>query len=533
MNFLKNVKIQSKLIGSVIFVVLVLVGLGTYSLVNINQLARLGQSLYEETTLGVEAALNAEVAFQTIGLTVYQHITALEEWEMNQLEGTIEASRKRLEEALENYSRTNPRVEQARLLEEIRGGFEEYYAHINTILDLSRRGDQLGAVQATTNARQARQRLLETIDGLVASEVAEAGADFEHGQRQAKSMTSRLISGIIIVTLLAMFTGLQTTRAIARPILAIQRVANRLAQGDLTVRVEVSQEDEFGQMAGDINETISRLENVIAEVIRAAGTLAEASQSTSASLEGATASVTEVANTANEFAATLQTMERSTQDMSAAALKISALAEEGEGGVALAAAQMEALQTRVEELAQGVAALGQRSQEIGGIVAIIESIADQTNLLALNAAIEAARAGESGQGFAVVAEEVRKLAEQSAQATKEITELIGKMQGETADVVEDMAAGAQQVETSVNAVKQGTEILHGILEAVRGVLTHVEEVSGGMSQLASGSQELAAITEEQSASTEQVAASSAMVSDMAEKMRGLTTFFQTGEKRHG
>src|SRR5690606_2134249 len=125
-------------------------------------------------------------------------------------------------------------------------------------------------------------------------------------------------------------------------------------------------------------------------------------------------------------------------------------------------------------LVSTIQGLGQRSQEIGHIVGVITSIAEQTNLLALNAAIEAARAGEHGRGFAVVADEVRKLAEQSARATTDITELVTAIQAETETAVSEMNTGAQRTEATISVVKKTGDTLHNILSNIDTIIGQIQ-----------------------------------------------------------
>lgn len=194
---------------------------------------------------------------------------------------------------------------------------------------------------------------------------------------------------------------------------------------------------------------------------------------------------------------------------------------------------------QVRASADSVKALGRRSEEIGGIITVISEIADQTNLLALNAAIEAARAGEHGKGFAVVADEVRKLAEQSSKSANKIGSLIAGIQSETNDIVIKIEHNVSSVQSQMEVIAQvgaslkeivsftqGTEersnemkeVLTSVLKNSQQVLASIEEISAIVEQSAASAQEVAAASEEQSATIEEVTASANSLAKMAEDL---------------
>ena len=177
-------------------------------------------------------------------------------------------------------------------------------------------------------------------------------------------------------------------------------------------------------------------------------------------------------------------------------------------------------------MARTVESLGKQSQEISEIVGVITQISEQTNLLALNAAIEAARAGEHGRGFAVVADEVRKLAEQSSRSTTLISELIGNMQNETSRTIAGIEQGVKRVEENAEIVAETARLMHEVIEAVNSIIGQIEELSQGISMINTGSHELAATTEEQSASITTIATSAQDLNHFAEHLRELVYRFK-------
>ena len=222
-------------------------------------------------------------------------------------------------------------------------------------------------------------------------------------------------------------------------------------------------------------------------------------------------------------------------------------AKEGDKSVVKAISQMAHIEQTVNNSAQVVARLGERSKEIGQIVDTISGIAGQTNLLALNAAIEAARAGEQGRGFAVVAEEVRKLAEQSQEAAKHIAALISEIQGDTDKAVVAMGEGTREVKIGTEVVTTAGKAFEEIATLVTNVSGEVKKVSAVMQQMADGSQQIvtsmkeidgyskaavgqaqtvSAGTEEQAASMEEIASSSQSLAKLAQDLNVAVSKFR-------
>lgn len=327
---------------------------------------------------------------------------------------------------------------------------------------------------------------------------------------------------VVIGGILAIRMG----RRIARPLREVQVVIEALADGDLTHTTEVKGKDEVGRVADALNVTITSLRRDLGIINNVANELAENTEEMAATSEQISASVEEVASTTNEFASTLGEVNENSQRMSQTVQGISRRAVQGEAAVKNITKQMEELRANTERMASEISGLGSLSDEIGHIVDVIGDIAEQTNLLALNAAIEAARAGEHGRGFAVVADEVRKLAEQSSSATIEITNLIAQIQNGISAAVADMQRGSTQTGEAMVSVHESGAILSSILDEVEGVASAVQEISRGLEQSSSGGQEIASATEEQAASIAQIAASAEGLTKLSTNLRGLVNQFK-------
>ena len=327
-----------------------------------------------------------------------------------------------------------------------------------------------------------------------------------------------LAAGIVVAVALA--------RQIANPLHKVQLVIEAAAGGDLTRKADLNRDDELGAVAKAVNKTMESMKEVLGLTSAATTELADTSERLAAASEQISASVEEVASTTNEFSSTLDSMNSNAKIMNDTVQGVAGQAAEGTKAISDIVEQMEELRDSTQLIAGGVADLGALSDEIGNIVHTISAIADQTNLLALNAAIEAARAGEHGRGFAVVADEVRKLAEESSAATTDIESLIGQIQSGIAATVSGMGEGSNKAERALENVSQSSEILNRILAAIQEIERQVEEFTAGLGQVNAGGHGIASATEEQAASMQEVATSAQNLMDMGAKLQELLGHFK-------
>ncbi len=293
---------------------------------------------------------------------------------------------------------------------------------------------------------------------------------------------------------------------ILSPINKTVEVIEKVAEGDLTKRIAVSSSDEIGEMAVHFNEFADKLKEAIAHVAASSNDVAAAANTLEDATEQMASGVKEAALQVDTVAAASEEMSKTSSEIAqncVAAVKSAEAAgasvNTGETIIKETIAVMNRINNRVKESAEIIRSLGARSDQIGEIVGLINDVADQTNLLALNAAIEAARAGEHGRGFAVVADEVRKLAERTGNATREITETIRAMQVETKKAVSSMEEGVTEVGVgTTEAAKSG--------EALKEILLQIGKVTGEINQIAVASEEETATTNEIASSIQQISA---------------------------
>ncbi len=368
---------------------------------------------------------------------------------------------------------------------------------ITSVQDANKAIDQYK--EAIRQSESLATELSSQADKQLVKMVGEADATVTDIQRATAAL-----SGIAV--LLALLMATLIIRSIVKPLAVFLERTTDIAQGegDLTKRLDASGSDEIAQISRMFNLFIEKLHGIISQIAGTSTQVAAASSQLHTTAEHIATGAEEVAAQAGtvatageEMSATSGDIARNCQMAAEGAERASQSAGNGAEVVERTVAVMGQIAAKVQESARTVESLGARSDQIGEIIGTIEDIADQTNLLALNAAIEAARAGEQGRGFAVVADEVRALAERTTRATKEIGEMIKAIQKETKGAVAVMEQGVLQVETgTVEAAKSG--------QALQDILAQVNDVALQVNQIATAAEEQTATTAEISSNIMQI-----------------------------
>ncbi|QVM92078.1 methyl-accepting chemotaxis protein [Pseudomonas entomophila] len=324
---------------------------------------------------------------------------------------------------------------------------------------------------------------------------------------QARSLQTTATLLALLVGILAAFI---ITRQITRPLRETMDVVNKIASGDLTQNLRVTRRDELGalqegiaRMGTTLRDLITGIRDGVTQIASAAEELSAVTEQTSAGANSQKVETDQVATAMHEMAATVQEVARNAEQASHAATNADDEARTGDKVVSEAISQIERLAREVHRSTEAMTLLQQESQKIGSVMDVIKSVAEQTNLLALNAAIEAARAGEAGRGFAVVADEVRGLAQRTQQSTEEIEGLIASLQNGTQQVAEVMNGSRSLTDSSVELARKAGGSLENITRTV--------------SNIQSMNQQIAAAAEQQSAVAEEISRSILNVRDVSEQ----------------
>ena len=308
---------------------------------------------------------------------------------------------------------------------------------------------------------------------------------------------------------------------------AISRVIAAVTRGDLTQRINVSREDRVGALMREINQMIHDLAALIREVHLTGVQLSEAAHRVASSAEEMSAGANEqasqtieVAAAVEEMSATIAESSRNAFEANEMAKRAADLASEGELVFQETTEGMKRIAGLVKDSTQKVTLLGNSSAQIGEIIQVIGGIADQTNLLALNAAIEAARAGEQGRGFAVVADEVRKLAERTSEATKQIGEMITRIQHNTDEVVASMTRGNEEVEAGLRQADNASHSLTEIISSINRMVLMIDQIAAASQQQSTASSQISQNVESISSVAREVSTATAELAFTADGMNG-------------
>ncbi|MDP9521781.1 methyl-accepting chemotaxis protein [Pseudomonas putida] len=392
---------------------------------------------------------------------------------------------------------------------------------------------QAASEQALQHMAEQGTLLLQTSQAMTTSQTAVRDA----GATQAKTL-------LAVATGLALALGLLAAWAITRqiiiPLRQTLRAAERVASGDLTQNLQVNRRDELGQlqasmqrMTQGLRELIGGIGDGVTQIASAAEELSAVTEQTSAGVNNQKVETDQVATAMNQMTATVHEVARNAEQASEAALMADQQAREGDRVVGEAVAQIERLACEVINSSEAMNQLKTESDKIGSVLDVIKSVAQQTNLLALNAAIEAARAGEAGRGFAVVADEVRSLAQRTQQSTEEIEELIAGLQSGTQRVASVMDNSRQLTDSSVELTRRAGTSLETITRTVSSIqamnqqiATAAEEQTAVAEEINRSVMNVRDISDQTSAASEETASSSVELARLGTHLQGLVGRFK-------
>ncbi|VBB07011.1 chemotaxis methyl-accepting receptor [Lucifera butyrica] len=563
-KFNLQLDIGTRILLTSIIIVLVFSGLNIYTYLTINSMQAKYHKLITETTPIINSVSSMQTEIWTQNAEVRAYIlSGSPSYKQN-----YQDSRKRLAQLFDHVQKSADSDTKQKVLQ-LRSAVSRFektleigmairnVSNINeTIKFLNASNEQINA------AIQEAAKFNSQISAQVNQQVADTAADIERMKRTA------LILNILIL-LLAAGSSYRFARQISQPLKTVAGAAQSIAAGDLRQKsINYSRADEIGHMAQAVNIMIKNLRQIINQVAKASEQIAASSEQLSATTHHSAGLSVQVVDTVTEVAAGSAAQVQAVEDTSSTITNMvhsitqiaenaghvstksqdaSQMAKDGEIAVDEAMRQMQTISQSVSRSSAVVGNLGASSRQISEIIGVISDIAGQTNLLALNAAIEAARAGEHGRGFAVVADEVRKLAEQSHAAAQKISAIITEVQKETDIAVSTMQEGTAEAAQGIDVISQTGIKFKKIVTVVGELNQQIHRISTAAEQLASSGGQIVAAVEnvkhiavqtaantqtistsagEQAASMQEINTASQSLATMAEGLQNLVDQFE-------
>ncbi|MEE1922158.1 methyl-accepting chemotaxis protein [Pseudomonas sp. 148P] len=439
----------------------------------------------------------------------------------------------RLHQQMENYRQTMDDEEDKANFETFKGMVQNYQATMASVLNAYRKKDY----------PEAQRLLLSDMTPAWAEGRKHLNSLIDWNRRYADSATDNIVAAVataklsmgislVLAIIAAAICGLLLMRVITEPMQRIVRALETLRGGDLSVRMNLERNDEFGAVETGFNEMVSELTGLVSQAQRSSvqvttsvTEIAATSKQQQATATETAATTTEIGATSREIAATSRDLVRTMTEVTSAADQASVLAGSGQQGLARMEETMHQVMGAADLVNNKLATLNEKAGNINQVVVTIVKVADQTNLLSLNAAIEAEKAGEYGRGFAVVATEVRRLADQTAVATYDIEQMVREIQSAVSAGVMGMDKFSEEVRRGMFEVQQVGEQLSQIIHQVQALAPRVLMVNEGMQAQATGAEQinhaLAQLSDASSQTVESLRQASFAIDELSQVAVGL------------
>ena len=519
-----------------LLIIVALLGLLIVGGIGLRQMHSINNNLeyaHENSIPSIKKVGNMEASFLRMRVAVLVYLLSTDE-QRPSMEKGIDTRRQELLKHLQEYEKLISDERDRQYLETTRSLLNEYFPLLDMALAETRAGHPEKAKTGIAQASVISKKLADNIDAhaayneqLAENEVKQAKEAFDNGKLQ--STASILMIGAIVLIL-----GFVTYRHVDQSLKGLIEMFKRIETSlDFTGRIQVQGQDEVAQTAQSFNRLLDRLQPSLRQILghtdevnQAAARVASAASQMSASSSQQSEAAAGMAATVEEMTVSINHVADRANEANQLSLSSGEQAKLGENIIGETVQGINSIDQTVRSAAEQIAALEKQSERIHDVVTVIKDVADQTNLLALNAAIEAARAGEQGRGFAVVADEVRKLAERTATATEEIGRTIAQMQHGSQEAVSSMSVVVERVHAGVGSAEQANDAIHSIGQSSRNAVDMVADINDAIREQSMASTNIAQQVERIAQMSEENSSAATVTADSARRLADLAAIMR-------
>ncbi|OPY81133.1 MAG: Methyl-accepting chemotaxis protein PctC [Syntrophorhabdus sp. PtaU1.Bin058] len=542
-NFFMNLKMSKKLLIAPLMVILFFLVFGVVSYLGLADQSKAVGNIYSyfgdyrvivkmgNDVSDIHANVNKVINIGSIGAGK-EEVQDLGKKQLAAIQGYIDLIRKKLKSGGDLVQ------SEKKLYGELLNIFLEYKKPVEEVLNAS--PGEVNSATMLMGVAEKYRSFGKTLQELFDVENKLSSERFNNSLTSFRRVIIVFVAVLCIVVIISLVVSIMLTRLTISPVNKLINVIKEIARGDLTKRIEVASRDEIGSMSGHLNAFVEKLHNAIIQVAESsnqvslsASALDRSAEQMATGVEQAAAQINSVATASEEMSKTSSEITRNCVTAAKSSENANASTVAGESIIRQTILVMNRIDERVKDSARIIRQLGIRSDQIGKVIELINDVADQTNLLALNAAIEAARAGEHGRGFAVVADEVRKLAERTTNATKEIADTIRSMQHETKEAVLSMEEGVKHVEAGAEEATKSGDALKDIIKQINTVTAEVNQIAvaskeqtNTTDEIANNIHQVAEVMQETSKSIAGNASASAQLANLSKDLQKLVGQFR-------